>query len=66
MAVYLHSLTARLGVEVGDLTPAHLQQLCDLQIPEAMDVVSGAAALALGGTRNLVGSVASPPRAASI
>lgn len=38
MAVRLHRLTSRLGAEIGDLTPAHLQALCDLRMPEDVDL----------------------------
>jgi hypothetical protein len=38
MAVRLHRLTSRLGAEVGELTPAHLQALCDLRMPEDVDL----------------------------
>jgi hypothetical protein len=38
MAVRLHRLTSRLGAEVGDLTRTHLQQLCDLRMPEDVDL----------------------------
>jgi len=38
MAVRLHRLTSRLGAEVGELAPAHLQALCDLCMPEDVDL----------------------------
>jgi hypothetical protein len=38
MAVRLHRLTSRLGAEVGELTPAHLQALCGLRMPEDVDL----------------------------
>jgi hypothetical protein len=38
MAVRLHRLTSRLGAELSDLTPAHLQALCDLRLPEDADL----------------------------
>ncbi|MGO9506234.1 MAG: helix-turn-helix domain-containing protein [Mycobacterium sp.] len=38
MPVRLHRLTARLGAEVADLTPAHLQVLCDIRMPEDVDL----------------------------
>jgi hypothetical protein len=38
MAVRLHRLTSRLGAEIGELTPAHLQALCDLRMPEDVDL----------------------------
>jgi hypothetical protein len=38
MAVRLHRLTSRLGAEIGELTPAHLEALCDLHIPEDADL----------------------------
>jgi hypothetical protein len=38
MAVRLHRLSSRLGAEIGDLTPVHLQVLCDLHIPEDVDL----------------------------
>ena len=34
----MHRLTARLGAEVADLTPAHLQVLCDIRMPEDVDL----------------------------
>jgi hypothetical protein len=36
----LHRLASRLGGEIGDLTPAHLQALCDLHMPEDVDLNS--------------------------
>ena len=38
MAVRLHRLTFRLGAELTELTPAHLQALCDLRMPEDADL----------------------------
>jgi hypothetical protein len=38
MAVRLHRLTSRLGAEIGELTPAHLEALCDLRVPEDVDL----------------------------
>lgn len=38
MAIRLHRLTSRLGAELSDLTPAHLQALCDLRMPEDVDL----------------------------
>jgi hypothetical protein len=38
MVVRLHRLTSRLGAELTDLTPAHLQSLCDLRLSEDSDV----------------------------
>jgi hypothetical protein len=38
MAIRLHRLASRLGAEIGELTPAHLQALCDLHIPEDVDL----------------------------
>ena len=38
MPVRLHRLTARLGADVAELTPAHLQALCDLGLPEDVDL----------------------------
>ncbi len=36
--VRLHRLTSRLGTELAELTPVHLQALCDLRMPEGVDV----------------------------
>ena len=38
MAVRLHRLTSRLGIEPAGLTPVHLQALCDLRTPEDVDL----------------------------
>jgi hypothetical protein len=38
MAVRLHRLAFRLGAELTELTPAHLQALCDLRMPEDADL----------------------------
>lgn len=38
MAIRLHRLTSRLDAEIDELTPAHLQALCDLHIPEDVDL----------------------------
>src|SRR5581483_10052453 len=38
MPIRLHRLTGRLGADVADLTPAHLQTLCELRIPEDVDL----------------------------
>jgi hypothetical protein len=38
VTVRLHRLTSRLGAEIGELTPAHLQALCDLRMPEDIDL----------------------------
>jgi predicted HTH transcriptional regulator len=38
MAVRLHRLALRLGAELTELTPAHLQELCDLGMPEDADL----------------------------
>ncbi len=38
MAIRLHRLASRLGAEISELTPAHLQALCDLHIPEDVDL----------------------------
>ena len=38
MAVRLHRLTSRLGAEISELAPAHLEALCDLHIPEDTDL----------------------------
>ena len=38
MPVRLHRITSRLGAELADLTPAHLQALCDSRIPEDADL----------------------------
>ena len=38
MAVRLHRLTFRLGAELTELAPAHLQALCDLGMPEDADL----------------------------
>lgn len=38
MPVRLHRLTLRLGAELAELTPAHLQALCDLHMPEDADL----------------------------
>ena len=38
MTIRLHRLTSRLGAETGELTPAHLQALCDLRMPEDIDL----------------------------
>ena len=38
MPVRLHRLTSRLGAELAELTPAHLQALCDLRMPEDADL----------------------------
>jgi hypothetical protein len=38
MAIRLHRLTSRLGAEIGDLTPVHLQALCELRMPEDVDL----------------------------
>ena len=38
MPVRLHRLTSRLGADVAELTPAHLQALCDLRMPEDVDL----------------------------
>ncbi|WP_194903948.1 AlbA family DNA-binding domain-containing protein [Catenulispora rubra] len=38
MAVRLHRLTSRLGAELDELAPVHLQALCDLGMPEDVDL----------------------------
>jgi len=38
MAVRLHRLAFRLGAELTELTPAHLQALCDVRMPEDVDL----------------------------
>jgi predicted HTH transcriptional regulator len=38
MPVRLHRLALRLGAELAELTPAHLQALCDLHMPEDADL----------------------------
>lgn len=38
MAVRLHRLTSRLGAELDELAPEHLQALCDLGMPEDVDL----------------------------
>jgi hypothetical protein len=38
MPVRLHRLTSRLGADLAELTPAHLQVLCDLRMPEDADL----------------------------
>jgi hypothetical protein len=38
MAVRLHRLAFRLGADLTELTPAHLQALCDLRMPEDADL----------------------------
>jgi hypothetical protein len=38
MAIRSRRLASRLGAEIGELTPAHLQALCDLHIPEDVDL----------------------------
>lgn len=38
MTVRIHRLTARLGAEADQLTPAHLQQICDMHLPEDIDL----------------------------
>jgi hypothetical protein len=38
VAIRMHRLTSRLGAELADLIPAHLQALCDLRMPEDVDL----------------------------
>jgi hypothetical protein len=38
MAIRLHRLTSRLGTVLAELTSAHLQALCDLRLPEDVDL----------------------------
>jgi len=38
MPVRLHRLTSHLGAELAELTPTHLQALCDLRMPEDADL----------------------------
>jgi hypothetical protein len=40
MPARLHRLTGRLGAEVAELTPAHLQALCDVRLPENVDLTT--------------------------
>lgn len=60
MAIRLHRLTSCLGAELSDLTPAHLQALCDLRMPED-DLVSKYRPLICMEARATVGMMAPMP-----